>query len=709
MEDEKIEDINKDESQQKNMLNTENNQNKSNYLSIMNEEETNLWLKKLNLNEEVLKELEKIIKNGKDLISIYNNDKILEKLNIDLHSSNIINNAIEEGLEEQLKINILLDKEKSIILNIENEPKYKLKDLINYLEKLLKRAVYLTPVNSPNEILTPNTLIMKKILLNPDKYCNLKLFDEKTITSTKTNIIQDSNNLLPATTLENNKINVNIIKKDIPILNENDNNTDNLNNINNINQNNNNLNIINTNTNNQKLNNLSKGYISLFQNKKNNLPDFTTDYKMPSQNKSNGNNFIKLETKNITPSKPIEDFKYHNLLSKKDKDEKDDNNNLNNMKFMNENNINDAKNLGFKNITSFKNLDNPENDSNNMNLNKNYLTQRNFNSKTISNDNNNNMFQQIFNKKRSDKNISDIMGRKTIDNLEEDNTNANTNLSFLERNKRDREKEKDNFNINFINKDNNNNNDIKKINNKTENRYEFARLQDFDKNLFNFPKTSNPENNDINNLIINNQKEELQNSKEKFTYGGNNNNNNLKEESETDILKVLREKYALQGNDIKEPDSSGSNRINIDFKKDYKPKTPINEVRRNINNDNIMRFNNITDDNSNNPLENKFLMKQNDEFKFNNNFLNRNNQQMFKMQQEEDDDNNNIMAKFKIDMKMENNINNINNNKIGKNKMNRPSSGLEFNSFQYKAAGYKSSFPQNQDNDFNQYNNQDDE
>ena len=67
------------------------------------------------------------------------------------------------------------------------------------------------------------------------------------------------------------------------------------------------------------------------------------------------------------------------------------------------------------------------------------------------------------------------------------------------------------------------------------------------------------------------------------------------------------------------------------------------------------------------------------------------------------------MAKFKIDMKMENNINNINNNKIGKNKMNRPSSGLEFNSFQYKAAGYKSSFPQNQDNDFNQYNNQDDE
>ena len=703
MEDEKIEDINKDESQQQ--LNTEKNQNINNYLSIMNEEETALWLKKLNLNEEVLKELEKIIKNGKDLISIYNNNKLLEKLNIDLHSSNIINNAIEEGLEEQLKINILLDKEKNIILNIENEPKYKLKDLINYLEKLLKKSVYLTPVNSPNEILTPNTLIMKKLLLNPNKYCNLKLFDEKTIIINKNNSL-DSNNL-PSTKLEN--INIDIInknKKEIPKINENDNNADNLNNINIINQNNNNLNLINTNTNNQKLNNLSKGYISLFQNKKNNLPDFTTDYKMPSQNKSNGNNFIKLETKNITTSKPIEDFKYHNLLSKKDKEDKDDNNILNNMKFMNENenNVNDAKNLGFKNITNFKNSDNQDSDNNNMNINKNYLTQRNFNSKTISNDNNNMMFQQIFNKKRSDKNVSDIMGRKTIDNLEEDNSNANTNLSFLERNKREREKEKDNFNINFINKDNNN--DIKKINNKTENRYEFARLQDFDKNLFNFPKASNPENNDINNLIINNQKEELQNSKEKFSYGGN--NNNLKEESETDILKVLREKYSLQGNnDIKEPDNNNNNRINFDFKKDYKPKTPINEVRRNINNDNII-FNNMTDDNSNNPLENKFLKKQNDEFKFNNNFLNRNNQQMFKMQQEEDDDNNNIMAKFKIDMKMENNINNINNNKISKNKMNRPSSGLEFNSFQYKAAGYKSSFPQSQDNNFNQYNAQED-
>ena len=410
---------------------------------------------------------------------------------------------------------------------------------------------------------------------------------------------------------------------------------------------------------------------------------------MPSQNRSNGNNnFIKLETKNITPSKPMEDFKYQNLLLMKDKEKKDDKNAINEMRDLNDNN-NEAKNIGFKNITNLKNEDTPEKENSNP-LNKNYFTQRNFNSKPLSNDTNNNlMFQQILNKKRSEKNLSDKMGKNTIDNLEEDNTN----LSFLERNRR----EQDSFNLNFINKDNNN--EMKKqINNKTENRYEFNRMQDSDKdnifgnkNIFNFQKGLEPENNDINNLIIKNQKEELKNSKEKFIYD----NNNLKEETQSDILAALREKYSMFGNDSKD---SESNRINIDFKKDYKPKTPITDGRRIINNDNLI-FNNISSgDNSNNPLENKFLMRQNEDFPKFNNFLNKNNQQIFQMHQE-DDDNNNIMQKFKIDMKLDMN----NNNKNGKNRINRPSSGLDFNSFQYKATGYKSSFPKTQENEMNQY------
>ena len=674
MEEIKIDDNNKENPQQTYKKSSESNQTINTYISMMTEEETTLWLKKLNLDEEILTQIQKIIKNGKDLISIYENNKILEKLNIDLHSINIINNAIEEGLEEQLKINILIQKEKNIILNVENEPKFKLKEILIYLEKLLKKTVYLTPLNSSNELLTPNTLIVKKILLNPKKYCNLQLFDDKIISNNNinTNItsIPDSNTKnIPYTKLDN--ININTYKKEIQVISDNQN------------------------LNNQKIQNIGKGYVSLFQNNKNNLPDFTTDYKMSNQNRSNANNFIKLETKN--PSKLMDDFKYHNLLSKKDnnKEEKEEKNIINDMRFLNENNNinNEPKNIGFKNISNIKNIENPENEFNLMN--KNYFTQRNFKSKTISNDPNNNnlMLEQILNKKRNEKNISDMMGKRTIDNTEDDNNN----LSFLERNKI---KERDSFKFGIEN------NEIKnQINNKTENRYEFSRFQDLDKdniygnkNIFNYPKT-NPENNDINNLIIKtqnqninqNMNDELINSKDKYNFMNNNINTNQKENTETDILKTLREKYSLNklNKDSDSNTNNNNNKINIELKRDYKPKTPINETRLNMADN---RFNNITNENSNNPLENKFLMKQNDDFSKFSNFLNNNN--LFKMQQD-NDDNNNIITKIKMD-------------NIGKNRMNKPSSGLELNAFQYKAAGYKSSFQQNEENDSNQINQEDD-
>ena len=309
----------------------ETNLIKNNYISTLNEEETSLWLKNLNLNEELLKEIENIIKNGKDLISVYNNNKLLEKLNIDLHTTNIINDAIEEGLEEQLKLNISLDKGKNIILNIENEPKYKLKDLLSYLEKLLKRAVYLTPINSPNEILTPNTLIVKKILLNPNKYCNLQLFDDKKIVpelpqseSRSHTIVYPKSENISINLNKNKNVNTNDIllnnNNDNINLNQNNSGGKNLNlNLNlgtpNTNTNTSNLNTTNTNVNlnttsnttntniNTKISNISNmskgGYVSLFQNKKNNLPDFSTDYSMPSQNRPTGNNtYKKLENKN---------------------------------------------------------------------------------------------------------------------------------------------------------------------------------------------------------------------------------------------------------------------------------------------------------------------------------------------------------------------------------------------------------------------------
>ena len=212
---------------------------KKNFFSKMTEEETNEWLKKLNLEENILNEILKLVKNGKDLLSLYNNNQLLEKLNLDLHNINIINDAIEASLEEQLKINI-----------------------INYLEKLMQRKIFLSPKSNSNEILNPNTLIQKKIVLNPDKYCYLTLFNENIIPKQEINI-------------NNNKTTPNINMSEL-INDKKDTNT-------------------NTNTN--------KAYTSLFQNKKKNLiADFNTDYQMPSLNNNNNNN-------------NTNDFKYQNLLN----------------------------------------------------------------------------------------------------------------------------------------------------------------------------------------------------------------------------------------------------------------------------------------------------------------------------------------------------------------------------------------------------------
>ena len=87
-----------------------------------------------------------------------------------------------------------------------------------------------------------------------------------------------------------------------------------------------------------------------------------------------------------------------------------------------------------------------------------------------------------------------------------------------------------------------------------------------------------------------------------------------------------------------------------------------------------------------------------------NNLPNKNNQMIFNMNKEEDETNI-FFNKFKADINLDGN-----NNKMGKNnnRVNRPSAGLEFNSLQYKVAGYQSSFPQNQEKPLNQYNANDD-
>ena len=568
------------------------------FFSKLTEEETNIFLKNLNLDENILNELENIVKNGQDLISIYNNNQLLEKINLDLHSKNIINSAIEEALEEQLKINIEIENNKNIILNIENEPKYELKEIYAYLELLLKKKVFLCPKNSPKEILNPNTFIYKKIILNPDKYCNLCLFDEYFLTKNneeKNNLNNNINN--------KNDMNININMNKTPDLNI------------------------------EKKEIINKGgYNSLFQMKKKNpISDFTTEYQMPNFNKSNDIN--------INNNK---DFKYQNILSNKDK-EKDINNKLNINLENNNNNLNINNNLNNNKEQQKIKFNNAFNIINNTdsNINKNYFTQRNFAPKNFSQTQNElNDNGEIFSK------ITDF---KIIDRTK----NANNN-NYIE-------KEKENNLENINNK------------NKTENRYEYVKYQELDifknKNMYN----NNPKPpqemqqkpvNDINNLILKTQTTtNIPPMKNKI-------------DDSDDILKSLREKYSLQNNNNVEEKRDYKD-SKMDFTNDYKPKTPIAEGRRTFNNDS-MKFN-FMDENSNDPLENKFLNinRQNKKEDFDKyNFLNKNINNPFNNNKEIDEQNKGYMN-------------------IGKMRTNRPSPGLDFNNFQYKTTDYKNSFGQN--------------
>ena len=568
------------------------------FFSKLTEEETNIFLKNLNLDENILNELENIVKNGQDLISIYNNNQLLEKINLDLHSKNIINSAIEEALEEQLKINIELEKDKNIILNIENEPKYELKEIYAYLELLLKKKVFLCPKNSPKEILNPNTFIYKKIILNPDKYCNLCLFDEYFLTKNneeKNNLNNNINN--------KNDMNININMNKTPDLNV------------------------------EKKEIINKGgYNSLFQMKKKNpISDFTTEYQMPNYNKSND-----INTNN-------KDFKYQNILSNKDK-EKDINNKLNINLENNNNNLNINNNLNNNKEQQKIKFNNAFNIINNTdsNINKNYFTQRNFAPKNFSQTQNElNDNGEIFSK------ITDF---KIIDRTKNASNNNNNYI----------EKEKENNLENINNK------------NKTENRYEYVKYQELDifknKNMYN----NNPKPpqemqqkpvNDINNLILKTQTTNIPPMKNKI-------------DDSDDILKSLREKYSLQNNNNVEEKRDYKD-SKMDFTNDYKPKTPIAEGRRTFNNDS-MKFN-FMDENSNDPLENKFLNinRQNKKEDFDKyNFLNKNINNPFNNNKEIDEQNKGYMN-------------------IGKMRTNRPSPGLDFNNFQYKTTDYKNSFGQN--------------
>ena len=188
----------------------ENNDNKkiNNENIIDNDDTTNInffsmdetqlldYLTDKTIDENIISQIKELKLNPKDLIYISENNELLDKIcNNDFHLKNIFQDFIKSEIENALKIKIQLDDNKEIIITLENDPNYTLENITHNLGLILNNSnkIYLTPLSNQNEILLPNIKIIPRILSNPEKYSNLKIFNLKNIKVNNKNSLNDSN------------------------------------------------------------------------------------------------------------------------------------------------------------------------------------------------------------------------------------------------------------------------------------------------------------------------------------------------------------------------------------------------------------------------------------------------------------------------------------------------------------------------------------
>ena len=168
---------------------------KINFFSM---DETQLldYLTEKKIDENIISQIKELKLNPKDLIYISENNELLNKIcNNDFHLKNIFQDFIKSEIENTLKIKILLDDNKELIITLENDPNYTLEDVTRNLGLILDNSnkIYLTPLSNQNEILLPNIKIIPRLLSNPEKYSNLKIFNLKNIKVNNKNSLNDSN------------------------------------------------------------------------------------------------------------------------------------------------------------------------------------------------------------------------------------------------------------------------------------------------------------------------------------------------------------------------------------------------------------------------------------------------------------------------------------------------------------------------------------
>ena len=154
------------------------------------------YLTENKIDENIISQIKELKLNSKDLIYISKKDELLNKIcNNDFHLKNIFLNFINSEIENALKIKITLDDNKELIITLENDPNYTLENITHNLGIILNNSnkLYLTPFSNQNEILLPNIKIIPRILSNPEKYTNLKIFDLKNIKGNNKNSSNDNN------------------------------------------------------------------------------------------------------------------------------------------------------------------------------------------------------------------------------------------------------------------------------------------------------------------------------------------------------------------------------------------------------------------------------------------------------------------------------------------------------------------------------------
>ena len=179
---------------EENIIDNDNNNN-INFL-LMDEIQILDYLTENKIDENIISQIKELKLNSKDLIYISKKDELLNKIcNNDFHLKNIFLNFINSEIENALKIKITLDDNKELIITLENDPNYTLENITHNLGIILNNSnkLYLTPFSNQNEILLPNIKIIPRILSNPEKYTNLKIFDLKNIKGNYKNSSNDNN------------------------------------------------------------------------------------------------------------------------------------------------------------------------------------------------------------------------------------------------------------------------------------------------------------------------------------------------------------------------------------------------------------------------------------------------------------------------------------------------------------------------------------